>query len=241
MSENKELIEKEKIDRAKSGDIRLLESKDVATIKDDSGDTLLHILASKGIVEAVEHEDAFTVVNNLNRSPLHTLAITGSLEVLNYPEAATLKDDSGYTPLHYLATTGNGKTELFNYPNISNIKDNGGNTPLHNLMMHITEEDINTAPKGIENILTQTTSNSGTTLLHMLAYMRRTFIIENKKLKSKCGNTFNNVNDTPLHILARLNVREILNHTESDKVKNNDNETPAEILNRLYPLQQTRE
>ena len=86
--------------RAREGDLTLLDRPDLTTVKDEIGLTLLHILAG----------------------------VADDKRILNHPLAASIKNRMGYTPLHYMADNGN--KNVLSHPDVDKVKNNRGDTPL---------------------------------------------------------------------------------------------------------------
>jgi len=80
-----------------------LKSDLVDQVKDQHGNTPLHLLAWRRVKDVLDHPSVDKVKNQHDQTPLHLLARCGVKEILNHPSVDKVKDKNGYTPLHDLA------------------------------------------------------------------------------------------------------------------------------------------
>ena len=66
-------------EKAKKGDISILDDPNCSLIEDGDGWTPLHYLANIGKIEILVHPDTFLAKNNHNKTPLHILSLSGAL------------------------------------------------------------------------------------------------------------------------------------------------------------------
>ena len=90
----------EMFEKARKGDVSILSDPRVAKIRDDCGDTPLHLLAKKGKIAILSHPMVSKVTNqgNLGWTPLHLLALEGKKSILKHSDVRKFKDDCGDTP-----------------------------------------------------------------------------------------------------------------------------------------------
>jgi ankyrin repeat protein len=121
----------------------ILEHKLVDSIKDSSGDTPLHKLASNYKMSnqkaklVMSHPSVGKLRNNKGSTPLHKLAETRDAEIINLlfeiPGFYTVKNDEGDAPVHILAYMQDDESSimLMNNSKAINLQNDSGETPLH--------------------------------------------------------------------------------------------------------------
>ena len=200
--EEKKLTKKQILDlfkKAEDGDTSLLKRKDLDTLKDEDGDTLLHVLALNG-ADVLHHPSVATVTNNQGKTPLHIMVDFGNKDVLKHPEAIKARDDIGDTPLHYLANIIPEDDEILNHPEVSTIRNDNGRTPLHAIAL----SGRNYLKTLAHNDIAKVQDENGDTPLHDLARNRDIDEILDhphiNRVKNKQG-------ETPLDIYAGVKGR----------------------------------
>jgi len=97
------IITKENIfEEAKRCNLEVLKSDLVNKVKDNDGETPLHILAHRGVKEVLDHPSVDLVKDDDGNTPLHFLACDGVKEVLDHPSVDQVKNRYGWTPLQEL-------------------------------------------------------------------------------------------------------------------------------------------
>jgi len=100
-------ITKENIfNEARRCNLEVLKSDLVDQVKDQHGNTPLHLLANSAVKEVLSHPSVDKVKDYSSWTPLHRLARLGVIEILNHPSVDKVKDQHGGTPLHWLTYWG---------------------------------------------------------------------------------------------------------------------------------------
>ena len=90
------------------GNLSILSSPMVSTLKNDNDNTPLHVLSYYGVLNIKDHNEFMRIVNHQNISK-------------------TINDTGGNTPLHFLAYRGVKETYL--HPDFNKVKNKNGETP----------------------------------------------------------------------------------------------------------------
>jgi len=125
------MIKEELFEKAKAGDVSILNDPNLDKFVNEVNDTPLHYLAISGVVDIINHPSVAIIKNKLGITPLHYLAMKEKIEVLFHQSIAIVKDRFGNTPLHYFAI--HGVEEVLNHPEAKTVKNNTNKTP-HDLL-----------------------------------------------------------------------------------------------------------
>lgn len=126
-------------DEAKKGNTDILHHPEVAKIKNEIGNTPLHVLAGKTLNDLdankiLEHQDVAKIKNDDGNTPLHYLANNINPSVLTHPDVAKIKNKDGDTPLHFWAANDDRDADevsqdILKHPHLKAVKNNKGKTP----------------------------------------------------------------------------------------------------------------
>ena len=111
--------------KAKSGDSSILSDPRVSTLKNEYGETPLHLLADRGVKEVLKHPDVSKVKNEYGDTPLHYSALEGIHKVWFHPDFDKVKNDFGETPKDWWFIRNHKPVTCMDFINLIEEKRNG--------------------------------------------------------------------------------------------------------------------
>ena len=152
------------------------------------------------IVDLLAKFSRIDIKDNNGNTPLHVAALKNQVEISAYLktkyQTTNVTNDSGFTPLHYAAENGHTEVVKILYESQCNPRNVWGNTPLHYAASEGRLEVVSFFLEHLENI--HPTNHLGDTPLHNAARDGHFEVVECFLRKSK-ANPSNSYGITPLH------------------------------------------
>ena len=177
------------------------------------------------IVELLTKFSRVDIKDDNGNTPMHVAALKNQVEISAYLktnyQTTNITNDSGFTPLHYAAESGHTEVVKILYESQCNPRNVWGNTPLHYAASEGHLEVVSFFLEHLENI--HPTNHLGDTPLHNAARDGHFEVVECFLKKSK-ANPSNSYGITPLHkacIKGHFDIAKLIYNAMGKKLSDN--------------------
>jgi hypothetical protein len=209
----------------------LNEEVNLEDIDVDKKDTELHLRAKTGDKSLLGDPDVSKARNRAGKTPLHYLAEAGIVEVLNHPDVSTVIDNRGDTPLYILAKKG--IKEALNHPDVAKrVKAKSVfsiqlENEIDRKLIKLNDLKADKKQRSIWKKLFEKKQKPETSLEMMEQEIK---LLKEQKEKQQLVEVRHDYGKTPLHYLAFLGVKEVINHPSVATATDHYGKTPLHYL-----------